>query len=54
LKSKTGPHNLKIIDTIFESTACIIANKESKKNKVKKAQMDKIVKLLGKALEEGQ
>jgi ATP phosphoribosyltransferase len=47
-------HNLKIVDTIFESTACIIANKESKKNKVKKAEMDKIVKLMGKALEEGQ
>lgn len=45
-------HNLKIVDTIFESTACIIGNKNSLKDKAKRERIEEIVSMLGKALKE--
>ncbi|MCL2475236.1 MAG: ATP phosphoribosyltransferase [Chloroflexi bacterium] len=44
-------NNLKIIETIFESTACIIANEASLKSPDKKAMIDDIVGRLKIALE---
>jgi ATP phosphoribosyltransferase len=41
-------HNLKIIDTLFVSTACVILNKNSIKNKQKRDRLLKIVSTLRK------
>jgi len=46
-------HNLKIIDTLFESTACLVANKGSVVNKLKEKKIKDFVGLLSKALESG-
>lgn len=43
-------HNLKIIDTLFESTARLIGNKNSVTNPAKKARIKGIVEILKKAL----
>ncbi len=42
-------HRLKIIDTLFESTACLIGNKSSLAAKGKKAKMDNLIKLFREA-----
>ena len=42
-------HNLKIIDTLFESTAHLIGAKNRKYSAVKQARIDNIIKLLSKA-----
>jgi len=47
--STIARHNLKIIDTLFESTAHLIGAKGRKYSPVKKARIDNIVKLLSKA-----
>ncbi len=39
-------HNLKIIETLFESTACLIGNKDSIKDKAKSGRIDDIIKRL--------
>ncbi len=46
-------HNLRIIDTLFESTACVIGNTRAADNPVKRARMEELVERLGKALEKG-
>jgi ATP phosphoribosyltransferase len=43
-------HNLKIIETLFESTACLIGNKDSVKEKVKSGRIDGIIKRLRSAV----
>jgi ATP phosphoribosyltransferase len=43
-------HNLKIIDTLFESTAQLIGRKEKQSDPVKQKRIDNIVKLLGAAV----
>jgi len=43
-------HNLKIIDTLFESTARLIGNKNGKYNRVKLARVNSLVKLLSGAV----
>jgi ATP phosphoribosyltransferase len=43
-------HNLKIIGTLFESTACLINNKDSVKEKVKSGRIELIVKRLRSAV----
>jgi ATP phosphoribosyltransferase len=43
-------HNLKIIDTLFESTACLIGNKESVTNWEKRSKVESITKILCKAI----
>jgi ATP phosphoribosyltransferase len=43
-------HNLKIIDTLFESTARLIGRKEKQSDPVKQKRIDNIVKLLGAAV----
>ena len=45
-------HNLKIIDTIFESTACLIGNTGTAMNTVKRQRIDTIVERLRTATEE--
>jgi len=47
--STIARHNLKIIDTLFESTAHLIGAKSKDYSAVKKARIDNIVKLLSKA-----
>ena len=47
--STIAHHNLKIIDTLFESTAHLIVAKNRKYNTAKKARIDNIIKLLSKA-----
>jgi ATP phosphoribosyltransferase len=47
--STIARHNLKIIDTLFESTARLIGAKNREYSSIKKGRMDKIVKLLSKA-----
>ena len=47
--STIARHNLKIIDTLFESTAHLIGAKNRKYSTIKKTRMDNIVKLLSKA-----
>jgi len=42
-------HNLKIIDTLFESTACLIGNKQSIRQTGKKAKIARLVKILREA-----
>jgi ATP phosphoribosyltransferase len=44
-------HNLRIIDTLFESTACVIGNTRAADNPVKRQRMETLVERLGKALE---
>jgi ATP phosphoribosyltransferase len=44
-------HNLKIIDTLFESTAHLIGAKNREHSAVKKARIEKLVKLLSTAAE---
>ncbi|MHB8086167.1 MAG: ATP phosphoribosyltransferase, partial [Dehalococcoidia bacterium] len=44
-------HKLKIIDTLFESTACLIGNKESLAQPGKKAKIARLVKIFGEAAE---
>lgn len=44
-------HNLKIVDTLFESTACLIGNTTSIASPAKKERMEKLVNLLKRALE---
>lgn len=43
-------HNLKIIDTLFESTARLIGNKNGKYNRIKQAHVNSLVKLLSGAV----
>ena len=45
-------HNLEIIDTLFESTACLIGNNESVKNPVKADTIRLITEKLRTAVEE--
>lgn len=45
-------HNLKIVDTIFESTACVIGNKNSTEDTVKGERVKEIIERLEKALKE--
>ncbi|MFH1003838.1 MAG: ATP phosphoribosyltransferase, partial [Chloroflexota bacterium] len=44
-------HNLKIIDTLFESTACLVGNRDSLSRPAKGRRMHSIVDILGAALE---
>jgi ATP phosphoribosyltransferase len=44
-------HNLKIIDTLFESTACLIGMAEIKPNTVKSRRIDSIVTMLAAGVE---
>ncbi|MEN8614548.1 ATP phosphoribosyltransferase [Dehalogenimonas sp. THU2] len=46
-------HNLRIIDTLFESTACVIGNTRAADNPVKRQRMEALVNRLAKALEQG-
>jgi len=43
-------HKLKIIDTLFESTACVVANRNSISNRMKEKKIKEFVGLLSKAL----
>lgn len=45
-------HNLKIIDTIFESAGCLVANKDSLANPVKARRMNDIAEKLRKAVDD--
>ncbi len=47
--STIARHNLKIIDTLFESTAHLIGAKNRKYSPIKKARIENIIKLLSKA-----
>ncbi len=44
-------HNLKIIDTLFESTACLIGNKDSVAGATKSQRIKSIIKILRAAVE---
>ena len=44
-------HNLKIIDTLFESTACLIGNRDSISNPSKKKRIKSIIETLRMAVE---
>jgi ATP phosphoribosyltransferase len=44
-------HNLRIVDTLFESTACVIGNTRAADNPVKRKRMEALVERLGGALE---
>ena len=44
-------HNLKILDTILESTACLIGNKNSRALSDKKDKIDSLVKIFNRAVE---
>lgn len=44
-------HNLKIIDTLFQSTACLIGNKNSLKSPAKKERIADIVKMFQQTVE---
>ena len=44
-------HNLKIIDTLFQSTACLIGNKNSLKEATKKEKISHLVKMFQKTAE---
>jgi ATP phosphoribosyltransferase len=48
--STIARHNLKIIDTLFESTAHLIGAKNRRYSLIKKARIDKIIKLLSDAI----
>jgi ATP phosphoribosyltransferase len=43
-------HNLKIIDTLFQSTACLIVNKKSIKRTLKKDRIASLIKIFRQAL----
>jgi ATP phosphoribosyltransferase len=43
-------HNLKIFDTLFESTACLIGNKDSIDDPAKKVRVDALIKKLSSAV----
>jgi ATP phosphoribosyltransferase len=43
-------HNLKIVDTLFESTACLIGNVNARSNKFKQARLDKIINKMSRSL----
>jgi ATP phosphoribosyltransferase len=43
-------HNLKIVDTLFESTACLIGNVNVRSNKSKQARLDKIINKMSRSL----
>jgi ATP phosphoribosyltransferase len=47
-------NNLKIIDTLFESTACLVGSATLVENAVKRQRIDNIVRLLNKGVEEIQ
>ncbi|MFH1032099.1 MAG: ATP phosphoribosyltransferase [Chloroflexota bacterium] len=47
-------HNLKIIDTLFESTGCIIGNKDSLSNRAKSKIIKSIIEKLRTAVEDTQ
>ncbi|KTB48697.1 ATP phosphoribosyltransferase [Dehalogenimonas alkenigignens] len=47
-------HNLRIIDTLFESTACVIGNTRAADNPVKRKRMEALVERLGKALDQAK
>lgn len=47
-------HNLKIIDTLFQSTACLVGNKDSVSSSTKGERMKSIIEILGAAVEEGK
>jgi ATP phosphoribosyltransferase len=49
--STIARHNLKIIDTLFESTAHLIGAKNREYSTVKKARIENLIKLLNKAAE---
>jgi ATP phosphoribosyltransferase len=49
--STLARNNLKIIETLFESTACLIGNSRKSENPVKAERMDLFIKLLQEALE---
>jgi ATP phosphoribosyltransferase len=49
--STIARHNLKIIDTLFESTARLIGNKNKDYSVLKKDRIENIIKLLSKAAE---
>jgi ATP phosphoribosyltransferase len=49
--STIARHNLKIIDTLFESTAHLIGAKNREYSAVKKARIENLIKLLNKAAE---
>ena len=44
-------HNLKIIDTLFESTACLIGNKDSVASSTKSERIKSITEILQAVLE---
>jgi ATP phosphoribosyltransferase len=43
-------HKLKIIDTLFESTACLIGNRRSLEERGKRGKINKLIKLFGEAV----
>jgi len=45
-------HNLKIIDTLFESTACLIGNRDSISSPSKRKRIKSIIETLRMAVEE--
>jgi ATP phosphoribosyltransferase len=52
--STIAKNNLKIIDTLFESTACLVGNSGQIENSVKRERIDNIVRLLKQGMEEIQ
>jgi ATP phosphoribosyltransferase len=46
-------HNLKIIDTLFESTACLIGSTKKTSRPMKKDRIEKIIRALKSAVEAG-
>ena len=44
-------HNLKIIDTLFQSTACLIGNKNSLKSPARKERISTVIKMFQQAVE---
>jgi ATP phosphoribosyltransferase len=47
-------NNLKIIDTLFESTACLVGSSKAVKNAVKRRRINNIIQVLRKGVEEIQ
>jgi ATP phosphoribosyltransferase len=50
-RSTIARHNLKIIDTLFESTACLIGSTRKVNNQVKIGRMEYLIQALKKAME---
>ncbi|MBE0415961.1 MAG: ATP phosphoribosyltransferase [Dehalococcoidia bacterium] len=46
-------HNLRIIDTLFESAACLIGNKDTLSHPSKKAKIDHIIKIMEETVGKG-